>query len=232
MAASAQSVASPSDSAATTSNNKRASLPLPFRGGPLVTGVTVFAGSAVSIRTASHNEKFSGAEFGMATVQLTRSLFERKGFEFSWIIEVSPAIVATVGAPPNRIPLEISGGFAQSAAEAKRLRRYELHDVYGVGFAPLSAQVVRPLVSRLTAEFSVTSGVAFFNKVIPYGKATQANFTVAPNLSLGWRVSPSYSISAGYALHHLSNASFGAANPGLNSHMIAVRFARVRRMGR
>lgn len=234
MAASAQTAtsqsatsqtATPTDSSAPPANH-HAPLPLPFRGGPLFTGVTVFAGSAVSIRTASNNEKFEGSEFRIATVQLTRSLFARQGFEFSWIIEVAPAIYARAGAPLNRMPSPTSNQEAYN--DPKRFARYMLHDVYGVGFAPLSAQVVRPIVSHLTAEFSVTSGVAFFNKVIPYGKATQANFTVAPALALGWRLSPEYTLSAGYALHHLSNASFGASNPGLNSHMIAVRLAKTR----
>lgn len=198
----------------------------PFRGGPLVTGVNVWAGTALSIRTASNNEQFDGAAFRMMGVQFSRTLFVRGGVQFSWLVEVLPAIVATVGAPENRLPSPSRA--PEIYRDPARLARYTLHDVYGVGLAPLGAEMTKPMTRNLSAMFNVTAGGAFFNAVIPYGKATQANFTVAPTIGLEWKLPRGYALSSGYSLHHLSNASFGDANPGLNSHLFVVRMARAR----
>jgi hypothetical protein len=204
----------------------RTSLAPPFRGGPLVTGVNVWAGTALSIRTASNNEQFDGAAFSMMGVQFSRTLFVRGGVQFSWLVEILPAIVATVGAPENRLPTPTRA--PEIYRDPARLARYTLHDVYGVGLAPLGAEMTKPLSRNLSAMFNVTAGGAFFNAVIPYGKATQANFTVAPTIGLEWQLPRGYALSSGYSLHHLSNASFGDANPGLNSHLFVVRLARAR----
>lgn len=203
----------------------KVTLPSPFHGGPLVTGINVWAGSAASIRTASHNEKFD-ASMAMVGVQFTRSLFVAKGIHFSWMVEVVPVILATVEAPSNRFPVNV--GFDNEAAARRVLARYSRHDVYGFGFAPLSAEASKSLTDKLTTVFTVTSGGAFFTGVVPYGKATQANFTVAPTLGLEWRLSPTHAVAAGYTMHHLSNASFGASNPGMNSHILFVRLSRAR----
>ena len=202
------------------------SLPLPFRGGPLATGYTVWSGSAFSIRTASNNEKFDGAAFRIAGVQLSRTLFVRKRIQFSWLVEMLPAIVASVGAPVNRLPTATRN--AEAFGDPKRRARYTLHDVYGVGLAPFGAELSRPLVTRLSAIYNITAGGVFFSAVVPYGKATQANFTAATSVALEWRVTPRYAVSSGYNLHHLSNMSMGGANPGLNSHLLFVRVSKAR----
>lgn len=135
-------------------------------------------------------------------------------------------MVATVSAPENRRPSAIQD--PASFNDPKRFARYMPREVYGVGIAPLGADVSRSLTGPLSLSLSVTAGAALFSQVVPYGKATQANFTVAPALGLAWTLTDRYAISSGYALHHLSNASFGGANPGLNSHLIFVKLAAAR----
>lgn len=201
------------------------SVPLPFSGGPWVTGLNVWAGSAVQTRTASHNELFEGS-LTMVGVQLTRSLFERGGVRFTWIVEMLPVMLVSSGAPANRVPT-----LARDPAEAsdpKKLARYAMHDSYGMGIAPLSAEASRHIAGRMNAVFTVTSGGAVFTRVVPYGKATQANFSVSPALSLEYQTPHGSTISAGYTLHHLSNMSFGGANPGMNSHVFYVRVGKPR----
>jgi hypothetical protein len=212
---------------ASTDEGRRESLPLPFRGGPWVTGVNVWAGTSVATLTASHNEPFDGS-LSLLGVQLTRTLFQYGGVQFTWIVEVLPVMLATSGAPANRVPT-----LSQDPAEAsnpQRLSRYRMHDTYGFGFAPLSAEASRRLSDRLTAVLSTTSGVALFSGVVPYGKATSANFTVSPALMLEWQATRTSGVAVGYTLHHISNMSFGGANPGMNSHMFFVRVARERHL--
>jgi hypothetical protein len=201
-------------------------LPLPFRGGPLITAYAVWGGSAVSVRTAANNEPFDGAAFSMIGVQASRSLFTRKRFRFSWLVEVLPAIVATVSAPDNRRPSPTRN--ADAFNDPTRRALYLVRDVYGAGISPFGAEVSRSLAGPLSASFSVTAGGAIFSGVVPYGKATHANFTVAPALAIAWTLTDRYAISSGYALHHLSNASFGGSNPGLNSHLLYFKFAAAR----
>lgn len=200
-------------------------LPLPFKGGPLVTGINVWAGSATSVRTASHNERVNGS-LSMLGVQFTRTLFVAKGVQFSWMIEVVPVMLATVEAPPNRLPSPQQNSAAYY--DRQQFKRYTMHDVYGFGLSPFSAEATKAVSDKLTTVVSVTSGGAIFSAVIPYGKATRANFTVSPGIALEWRASASHAIAFGYTLHHLSNASFGEANPGMNSHIIFARVSRAR----
>ena len=72
----------------------------------------------------------------------------------------------------------------------------------GFGIAPLCAQAEIPLRPRLTAVWQVTSGAAWFSKVVPYGKATQANFTVSPGVSLQWDTAHNSRLAVGYTMHH------------------------------
>lgn len=206
-----------------------APLPLPTRGGPWVTGINVWAGSAAALRTASHNEKVEGA-LTMVGVQLTRSLFNVGGVQFSWMVEFLPVMLATVEAPASRTPTAKEN--SEAFFNPQLFKRYTTHDAFGIGFAPLSAEASRPLTQTLTGVFTVTSGVAYFSAVVPYGKATQANFTVSPALALEWRLSRGTALAAGYTLHHLSNASIGGANPGMNSHVFFARLSRARFPGR
>lgn len=198
---------------------------------PLVTGTAIWFGTALSARTASPNEQFDGDAFHAVGVQFSRALFRRHGTQFSWLVEVVPAIVASVGAPPHRIPpiSIVSSDFEEQRREAaRRLAPYQRRDVFGVGFAPLGAEVTHQLTPRVSALVNVTAGGALFTHVVPYGKATRANFTATPTVAIAFRLSERYTLSTGYTLHHVSNAGFGIANPGLNAHMVTLRLARAR----
>ena len=214
-----------SNAGTTAGSGPAGGIPSPFAGGPWVTGVNVWAGAAVQTRTASHNELFDGS-LTLVGVQLTRSLFERGGVHFTWIVEALPVMLVTSGAPANRVPTIARDPV--EASDPKRLARYAMHDSYGIGLAPLSAEASRVIAGHVRGVFTVTSGGALFTHVVPYGKATWANFSVSPALSLEWQSRTGQTISAGYTLHHLSNMSFGAANPGMNSHVFFMRVGRPR----
>ncbi len=187
--------------------------------------ISVMLSGAVDTRTASHNESISGA-FRTMAVQVSRPLFTVRGMHVAWLGEIMPVMFVTAGAPPNRVPTP-----ARDPAEAndpRRLARYQVRDVFGVGVAPLGAEAAFSLGERTHALFNVTSGVAWFSRVVPYGKATQANFTVAPGLFLERGIGNRQAIALGYQLHHLSNASLGGANPGMNSHVFSVRVSKLR----
>lgn len=187
--------------------------------------VSVMLSGAVDTRTASHNETIDGA-FRTLAVQVSRPLFTVRGVHIAWLGEVMPAMLVTAGAPPNRVPTPATN--PAEANDPRRLSRYAIRDVYGVGFAPLGAEAAFSLGEKTHLLFNVTSGVAWFSRVVPYGKATQANFTVAPGLFLERRLGSRQALAVGYQLHHLSNASMGGANPGMNSHIVSMRVSKLR----
>jgi hypothetical protein len=198
---------------------------LPAQAATQLPHVSIMVSGAVDTRTASHNETIDGA-FRTLAIQVSRPLFTMRGVHIAWLGEVMPAMLVTAGAPPNRVPTPATN--PGEANDPRRLSRYAIRDVYGVGFAPLGAEAAFSLGEKTHALFNVTSGVAWFSRVVPYGKATQANFTVAPGLFLERRIGERQALAVGYQLHHLSNASMGGANPGMNSHIFSVRVSKLR----
>lgn len=186
----------------------------------------VAVSGALDTRTASHNEPISEGGFSALAVQGAKPLYRWRGATFSWLAEALPIIRVTSGAPPHRVP-----NAQLDPAEAnnpERLARYSLRNGVGFGLAPLGAEATMPLSRHAHFIVNVTAGAAWFNQVVPYGKATQANFTVAPAVALQHDVGAQDAFAIGYALHHLSNASMGGANPGMNSHLLFMRWARKR----
>ncbi len=187
--------------------------------------IAVWTGSSILVRTASNNEAFGG-RMQMGGVQLTHRLSARGGLRVNWLLDIVPAMLATTGTPAHRFE-ELTADI-DPIGEATRLARYLPHRSYGVGFAPLGLEVSREIITPIRVVFGTSIGGAFFSHVVPYGKATQANFIVNPSLSLQWRVTRTSALAVGYAVQHLSNGSLGAANPGMNSHLLTVRVVRER----
>lgn len=177
--------------------------------------------SELATYTASHNEYMDG-QFRTASVQIAKPVFRVSGVSIAWLGEILPIMLVRSEAPPSRIPAASD----PAASNAEIMARYAPHNGYGIGLAPLGAEATRSLGERTNVVLNVTSGGAWFNRVVPYGRATQANFTVAPGLLLERRVGDHQALSFGYVLHHLSNASMGGANPGMNSHLLTLRWTR------
>lgn len=175
----------------------------------------------VATYTASHNEHINGA-LTTVGVQAAIPLFKFGPTRVGWLFELQPLILVTSDAPPHRVP---QPGIDPEANDPVVLARYQRRNGYGAGLGVLGAEFRTPLGARTTLVVNVSSGGAWFSQVVPYGKATRANFTVAPGLMLERHVA-SGGVAFGYVLHHLSNASFGGANPGMNSHMFQLRVSR------
>ncbi len=197
-----------------------------FRRLPPRDGFNVWLGGSVLAQTASDNETIQGGSMRILGVQWTRDLFAWHRARFSWVTEALPLMLVSSSAPPVRIPAVLRE--PDHRVDPKQAARYFDHDSWGVGISPLSAQAEIPHSPRFSTVVQVTSGVAWFSKVVPYGQATQANFTVSPGASLQWQASPRTRVAFGYTLHHVSNASFGGSNPGMNSHIFYTRLTALR----
>jgi len=191
-----------------------------FRWLPPRDSYTAWVGGSVATLTASDNENVNGY-MRILGVQWARDLFAWHGARFSWVTEALPLMLVNSRAPTRRIPPALRD--ASRAPDPAALARYQPHDSWGFGIAPLSAQAEITHGERLSSVWQVTSGAAWFSKVVPFGRATQYNFTVNPSVAMQWRATSGTRLSFGYTLHHLSNASFGGSNPGMNSHMFFTR---------
>lgn len=187
-------------------------------------GVNVWYGSAIQTRTASHNEVFAGY-LHIAALQVTRDLWRGRRSRLEYVGEFLPALSVRSGAPDQRIRSMTSD---PTAVNDGRLPRYAYHDSYGVGLAPFGLELSAPVVGHLNALVNCTAGAVLFTHIVPYGDATAANFTVSPGAALQLNGIRNAGVAVGYTLHHLSNASFGKANPGMNSHVFYVRVTRLR----
>jgi len=198
--------------------------PRPFSNGRWQWHVAV--SGALSTYTASHNESIPDGALSTVAVQAAKPLFIWRGATFSWLSEVLPIMRVTSAAPAGRVPTPLID--PTEANDPVRLARYGLRTGTGIGLAPLGAEARMPFAGRRQLVVNVTAGAAWFSQVVPYGKATQANFTVAPGVAVQQDIGARDAFAVGYALHHLSNASMGGANPGMNSHLLFVRWARKR----
>ena len=187
-------------------------------------GFSVWAGSAYETRTASHNEHFAGS-MRIVGVQVSRDVWRGRRTKISYLGEVLPVMLVHSGPPVNRIPDTLG----HVAYDPKELNRFKFREGYGFGLAPFGAEAMWRMSERASALFNVTAGGLIFTQVIPYGAATKANFTVSPGVAFQWEPLNRTRVAIGYTFHHLSNASLGRVNPGMNSQIVYVRLSRMRR---
>lgn len=184
--------------------------------------VNVWAGSAYETRSASHNEHIAGS-LRIVGVQISRDVWRGAKAHLAYVGEVLPILLVRSGPPITRT-LD-----STRVTDAKQLDRFRFREGYGFGLAPIGAELARQLAPGIHALLNVTAGALIFNKVVPYGAATMANFTVSPGAALEWQPVSRTRVAVGYTFHHLSNASFGQSNPGMNSQILFVRLAWMKR---
>lgn len=155
-------------------------------------------------------------------VQVSRDVWRGIRARLSYVGEVLPVLLVRSG-PPIRRMLDTAKTY-----DATEIARFSFRDSYGFGLAPFGAEMSRQLTPKLSALVNVTAGALIFNRIVPYGAATKANFTVSPGAALEWEPIRRTRLAVGYTFHHLSNASFGRSNPGMNSQILYVRIARMR----
>ena len=184
-------------------------------------GVNVWAGSAFETRSASHNQRFAGS-LHIVGVQISRDVWRGTKSRIAYVVEVLPVLLVRSGPPISRALDTLK------THDARELERFRFREGYGFGLAPFGAEASRQLTPRLSALMNITAGALLFNKIVPYGAATKANFTVAPGAAVQWEPFNHIRVAVGYTFHHLSNASFGISNPGMNSQILYLRIAQVR----
>lgn len=188
-------------------------------------GFNVWAGSSYETRSASHNEHIAGS-LRVVGLQISRDVWRGRRTRIAYLGEVLPVMLVRSGPPFNRIPDTLHIPHVQF--DQKEFARFTFREGYGFGLAPFGAEASIRTSHKTSALFNITAGGLIFTQVVPYGAATKANFTVSPGVALQWEPQNRTRLALGYTFHHLSNASLGRANPGLNSQILYVRVSRLR----
>ncbi|MEP6833968.1 MAG: acyloxyacyl hydrolase [Gemmatimonas sp.] len=186
-------------------------------------GVNVWAGNAYETRSAAHNEHMAGS-MRILGIQISRDIWRGQRGKLLYLGEVLPVMLARSGPPTQRIPDTLRNHYSEA-----ELNRFKYRDAYGFGLAPFGLEASYQTSKTSSALFNITAGGLLFSKIVPYGNGTQPNFTVSPGVALQWEPAHQMRMAVGYTFHHLSNASFGKANPGMNSQLLYVRFSRLRK---
>ena len=95
---------------------------------------------------------------------------------------------------------------------------------------PQYAAAINPLIGKwnftagktLSPYIAAVGGIVFSPSNLPPGDTSQVNFTSGAELGAQWFLSSKNSINFAMKIYHLSNASIGNLNPGINGAVQAM----------
>ena len=92
-------------------------------------------------------------------------------------------------------------------------------DVYGFGVNPVVMKWNFTHGKKLIPYFLAQGGMLHTHVKIPPGNTSTVNFTSGPGIGFNYFVKPWRSVNFDFRATHLSNASLGDHNPGVNSSL-------------
>jgi hypothetical protein len=95
----------------------------------------------------------------------------------------------------------------------------------GMGASPAGIEVSFLPSKRIQPFFAVRGGFLYFNRNVLNAFASQFNFTIDGRVGVRIPVRAGNDIFVAYMFQHFSNAEISAANPGMDSHMVAVSYS-------
>jgi hypothetical protein len=158
----------------------------------------------------------TGREVVLAAVELAHPLAEWGRLSVSYAASAIPAaVVVGPGSvasysycpPVQNATICALGGPGPS----DRSRRY------GLGLAPLGAEVKARVVGSLGLLLNALAGALWFTQDVPIDGAGQFNFLASVGAGVTVGVPVVGRLNAGYRLAHMSNGGLGHPNPGLDA---------------
>jgi lipid A 3-O-deacylase len=92
-------------------------------------------------------------------------------------------------------------------------------NVYGFGVNPLVMKWNFTRANRAVPYFLAQGGMLWTNVNVPPGNTSQINFTSGAGVGLNYFIKPGRSLNWDVRATHLSNASLGSHNPGVNASL-------------
>lgn len=133
----------------------------------------------------------------------------------SWGIQVLPAVIVTGASDPAYY----YGHFVPVDARDSRVG-------YAFGVSPFSLEWAVPVAGRVGAYANAAGGLVIFTRPFPFDDSQRANFTLEYGGGLLARIGSRQWLQLGYKFHHLSNAHYALANPGLDAHVFYLGYWR------
>jgi hypothetical protein len=182
----------------------------------------VWLAHSVDTRTAAFNERFDGA-VTIVAVRVSRGVPHRRRaiVQVNYVMDFLPLLRVSSEAPAVRLPHPPGSG-----DPTLDMSRYARRLSYGVGMAPLGVELVLGSGHTLSASLSATLGGELFTHIVPYGRATRANFAITPAAAVQWQLRSQFILAVGSKVHHVSNGGLGDLNPGMNAHLVSVSVMR------
>ena len=95
----------------------------------------------------------------------------------------------------------------------------DYRNVYGVGVNPIVLKWNFTRGRKMTPYLLAQGGALWSAHKVPPGDTSRFNFTSGPGIGLNYFVKPGRSVNMDLRATHLSNASLGDHNPGVNSSL-------------
>jgi hypothetical protein len=153
----------------------------------------------------------------ITSLRAERPIYRYKQVTVDYTADIHPLVVATANREYEKIML----------CQPKRPCQYEpdaytllpsLHTAYAFGAAPFGLRARTPLFGPVQFAIAGSGGMLYFNRKVPDPAETRFNFTADGNVSVLIRT-PVGGMSAGFRIHHISNANTGRVNPAMDSHL-------------
>lgn len=199
------------------SGNLFAQEPGPIHEGTFEFGVFASGGTGVGER--SHTQFFNtGVRLGKVLTADFGPSFLRGNFEFAgdviplWLISQDSFRLR----PASAVPGAVAQGFAPDALVAVPVRER----VYGGSFHPVILKWNFTCSKRVVPYIAAEGGVLFTNNDVPFPDTSNVNFT--PGGDFGVQIFTRDRQALVFSVHatHISNASMGDHNPGVNASVI------------
>ena len=101
--------------------------------------------------------------------------------------------------------------------------------VYGAGVDGLGLTARFRGVGRWEPYLMALGGVRLFTDPVPDPRGLRFNFSADLGAGVAVRIASGRRLKVGFALHHLSNAGLGQANPSFNGFGVTVGLEGIRR---
>lgn len=161
------------------------------------------------------------SSFGFAALRYSRHLIGSKNVALKYTVDVIPVAVVSY----DRLPV------VQTSPGVLTVQKNR-ETVYGFGLTPVGFQVNFLRQKKIQPFITTSAGLIGFSKRVPDDSSTvfpnrfgkKLNFTLAGGGGVEFLNDNGRSFTVGFKFHHISNASSGNINPGLDQNLFYVGY--------
>jgi len=170
------------------------------------------AGPSFGKFTGLSRDESDGRAMAMIGLRYGRVLYSGNNFAFQYAVDAIPLVIAS-----NNV-------VRRDTSPSTRSRE----TTYGAGFNPVGLKGIFKPRSRIKPFVGVNLGVLYFNKQFPVPDSSRLNFNSELDGGIMIFNRSRRAITLGAKFSHISNASTGNLNPGLNTVLFYAGYSTFR----